>query len=255
MQKNRKRRGLMKKVLYYAALAILTGVFLFSAYKVGTYFLEQKRSQTDTEEVKQYMQVVPAQTGDSSAAVEQAPIAVDFEAMKAVNKDIVAWLYVPDTRLNYPIVQAADNDYYLHRLLNGDYNLNGTIFMDYLNHADFSDANTLIFGHNMKSGNMFGEMTNYKKQSYYDQHPVAYLLTPTQNYTLELVAGVILNDDDAIYQHSFSQELLDACRSHSTFSSNVEATAQDRFVTLSTCSYEYDNARFVVLGKLVPLGS
>lgn len=243
----------MKKAAYYGVLAVLACVFLFSAYKVGAYFLEQRRSQKDTDQVKQYMQVQTPQSGTEET--QQAPITVDFEAMKQINPDIVAWLYIPDTRLNYPIVQAADNDYYLHRLLNGDYNLNGTIFMDYLNKADFSDANTLIYGHNMKSGNMFGEMTNYKKQSFYDQHSTAYLLTPDQNYKLELVAGVVLSDDAEIYQHGFSQSLLDFCRSHSTFQSTVEASAQDRFVTLSTCSYEYDNARFVVLGKLVPIES
>ncbi len=107
---------------------------------------------------------------------------MDFAALEGVNSDIVAWLYGADTGLNYPIVQAEDNDYYLYRLLDGTWNKNGTIFMDYVNRSDFSDQNTLVYGHHMKSGAMFGALVQYKKQEFYDAHPYLYLYTPQQSY-------------------------------------------------------------------------
>lgn len=110
---------------------------------------------------------------------------MDFAALEGVNSDIVAWLYGADTGLNYPIVQAEDNDYYLYRLLDGTWNKNGTIFMDYVNRSDFSDQNTLVYGHHMKSGAMFGALVQYKKQEFYDAHPYLYLYTPQP----ELPAG------------------------------------------------------------------
>ena len=241
----------MKKGLYYTLLAVLAGLFIFAAYKLGTYFLAQKQSQKDTQQAKQYMQVQDPQTGGETE--EPAKITVDFEALKAVNEDIVAWIYIPGTKVNYPIVQASDNDYYLHRLLNGEYNVNGTIFMDYLNAPDFSDGNTLIYGHNMKSGYMFGGIVDYKKQSFYDEHPDVYLLTPDREYRLALFAGVVLEYDAEVYQTQLTDEYLNTCRSHSTFASDVSVSAADKIVTLSTCSYEYENARYVVMGKLVPV--
>lgn len=104
---------------------------------------------------------------------EPEQVYVDFAALEGVNSDIVAWLYGADTGLNYPIVQAEDNDYYLYRLLDGTWNKNGTIFMDYVNRSDFSDQNTLVYGHHMKSGAMFGALVQYKKQEFYDRPPLS----------------------------------------------------------------------------------
>jgi sortase B len=202
----------MKKSVRIVLLVVLGLVFLFSLYKIISYYAEKNENQKITEEVGQYV--------DIPEEKEEEKITVDFDAMKAVNEDIVAWIYDPGTTINYPIVQAEDNDYYLHRMLNGAYNANGTLFMDYTNAPDFTSQNTLIYGHNMKSGYMFGALINYKKQAFYDEHPFMYLLTPAQDYKLELICGAVVEDDHALYQGELSAELLGELQRSSRFTSS-----------------------------------
>lgn len=140
--------------------------------------------------------------------------------------------------------------------------------MDCSNKADFSDQNSLIYGHNMTSGAMFSNLVKYKKQAYYDQHPYLYMLTPQQNYKLRLFAGVIVDaagyildssgqvayPDCSVYQFQVTQEFLQQMVNYSTFRSTTGVPSADsHIVTLSTCTYEFKNVRYVVLGVLEPI--
>lgn len=189
--------------------------------------------------------------------METAPIEVDFEALWETNEDVVGWIYCEDTPINFPVVQAEDNDHYLHRLIDGTRNSSGTLFADYRNADDFSDSNTIIYGHNMKNKGMFGTLSNYKQQSYYDEHPLMWLLTPDGNYKVELIAGYVTSSTSEIYSFGQAEEevlaLAEQSIEKSTFASDFQVLQGDRFVTLSTCSYEYDNARYVLIGRLIPL--
>ena len=189
--------------------------------------------------------------------METAPIEVDFEVLWETNEDVVGWIYCEDTPINFPIVQAEDNDYYLRRLIDGTWNSSGTLFADYRNAADFSDSNTIIYGHNMKDKGMFGTLSNYKEQSYYDGHPIMWLLTPDGNYKVELIAGYVTSSTSDIYSIGNTEEemfaLAEQSIEKSTFASDFQVSQGDRFVTLSTCSYEYDNARYVLIGRLILL--
>ena len=190
---------------------------------------------------------------------ETAPIAVDFAALRETNQDVVGWLYCEDTPINLPLVQAKDNDYYLHRLLDGTYNSAGTLFVDYRNAGDFSDKNTIIYGHNMKNKEMFGTLSNYREQSYYEAHPIMWLLTPEESFQVELIAGYVAPSDAEIYSFGLAEgdvcALVEKAIKQSTFQSGFQVSQADRYVTLSTCSYEYDNARYVLIGCLRPLAS
>lgn len=180
---------------------------------------------------------------------------VDFSALKEVNDDIVGW--IQGEGIDYPIVRTADNEFYLLHLFDGSKNKMGTIFVDYRNSADFSDKNTLVYGHNIK-GRMFSPLTKYKKQAQYDRFPEMILYTPTGNYAIALFAGVVtakggefmrlaFNDDEEFFR--FSEEV----KEKSTFKSDVSLAAGDQIITLFTCSYEFTNARYAVFGKLIPL--
>ena len=243
----------MKKVLYYLLLAVLIGVFAFSAYKIGSYLVEKHKSEQVTKAAEEF--TTPVETDEEQTTKEPERISVDFDALRQQNGDVVAWLYGADTGLNYPVVQADDNDYYLYRLLDGSYNKNGTLFVDAACKADFSGRNTIIHGHHMRSGAMFGHLVEYKKQAFYDAHPYLYLMTPEQTYRVDLFAGVVVDYDAEIYQSNLSQSYLSWCMSHSRFTTDmaVPSDTGQRILTLSTCSYEYDNARFVVLGVLTPV--
>lgn len=180
------------------------------------------------------------------------PLEVDFNALKSKNTDIIGWIYSEGTPINYPIVQAKDNDYYLRRLIDGQYNQAGTIFMDYRNCSDFSDFNTIIYGHNMKNDTMFGTLTNYEKQEYYEQHKEMFLYTENTAIKIELFAGFTTASESEIYKYpktvATNEELIKTAIKNSTFKSNIIPSKEDKIITLSTCSYYFENARYVLLG-------
>ena len=262
------------KVLYYVILVILLGILVFSISKIVSYF----KQQADAENIQDQVITDHITPGDEDAATPVTPddgegdedkepekkpepqkpepetINVDFAGLTSKYPDVVGYIYSAYTGINYPIVQSSSNDYYLKHDLDGNVNNNGSIFVEHLNASDFSDHNTIIYGHNMKSGLMFAHLTNYKNQSYYNAHPYFYIYTPTQNYKLNLYAGFVCEHDDEVYTLSLSQSQLEAMAAKSTFKSNI-GTPTGNVVTLSTCSYEFDDARYVVVGELVPISN
>lgn len=255
-----------RRVLYI----VLIAVFAFSAFKIGRTYYNYNKADTAYEEIQDaYVSpntepFIPEETvnEDPQQAIQQAvpsepPITIDFPSLLERNSDVIGWLYCPDTVVNYPVVQGQDNDQYLHRDLDGKYLVSGTLFADYRNGPLEQRSNYIIYGHNMKNGTMFSMLTKYKNQAYYDDHPIMYYLTPDGNYRFELFAGLVVQQDDKIYMPNQSQEefsvLLSQCRAKSTFLSDVELEYDDTIVTLSTCSYESDNARYIVIGRLIPV--
>lgn len=192
-----------RKTLRRIAVLFLLLVFLFSGWQVLSILSEYKTGEASYEDLSQAyttrQPVTPAdkpqdpvpesEPAEETEPKETAPITVDFDALLAECPDVVGWLYCPDTPINYPVVQAEDNDYYLRRLLDGTWNSNGSIFMDYRCPSDFSGGNSILYGHNMKNDAMFGTLEDYRKQEYYDAHPVLYLLTPAQDYRIDLIGG------------------------------------------------------------------
>ena len=183
-----------------------------------------------------------------------SPTEINFGALRAINRDAAAWLYNPGTVIDYPVMRAADYSYYLTHLPDGTENANGALFIDYNNAPDFSGKLTVIYGHHMKSGKMFGSLKGYKTQGYYDEHPHMLLYTPQGNYRIELLYGCVI-DAGQWRERAFMYEqnlpgLLSYAAHHSTFRSNTSYREGDRVVAMSTCSYEFDGARYVVLGVL-----
>lgn len=247
------RNGLLRKIL----LVVAGSVFLFSAPVVLKHHSEMNRSAEYTAAVVK-MAVVPTSPAveiDPVEAKAEAPIRVDFDVLSEKYPDVVAWLYCPDTPINYPVVQAADNTYYLRRLPDGKKNTAGSLFIDYRNSADLSDWNSVIYGHNMANDTMFGSLTDYQSQAYFQAHPELFLLTPERDYVISVAAGFVTPADSEIYS-AFSPDEADRARlvaqwmEASDFVSGNELSAEDHLITLSTCSYEYNNARYVLVGVL-----
>ena len=181
---------------------------------------------------------------------------IDFDALLDISNLAVAWLYSPDTVINYPVGQASNNSYFLDHTLNGRYNSGGCLFLDYRNSGDFSDDNSIIYGHHMNNGTMFNTLEDYRRQDYFDEHPVIYMTTEDAKYRLEIFAGYVTPSTSDAYVMNFrsdsqKQAWIDARYAKSRFESGIVVTPEDNIVTLSTCVYDYTNARYVLHCKLV----
>lgn len=192
---------------------------------------------------------------------EYAPIEVDFDSIRSVNWDVIGWIYCEGTVINYPVAHGSDNEYYLHHTYEGTYSNSGTIMLETTNRSDFSDGNSIIYGHHMQSGRMFATLENWGDQSYYEEHPVMWLLTPEQDYKVVLFSGyytsaysadvysVIRSPGEALTQYIYKAAY------QSDFRADVTLDPNGRYVVLSTCAYVFDYARYVLHGMLVPVDS
>ena len=184
---------------------------------------------------------------------------VDFEALRENGPDIIGWLSLPDTAINYPVTQTDNNEYYLHHLYDGTYNKVGCLFADYENQADFSDRNTIIYGHNMRDGSMFAALNEYGGQGYYDGHPQMYLVTPDGGYVMEVFSAFEAKpaesgSDTSPWRLSWKDDgayttWLSEMAGRSVIETDVTVTSSDKVLTLSTCT-PGGKSRFIVMGKL-----
>ena len=253
------------KPILIALCVILLCVAGFSAYKIISTLSGYRQAEKAYNEISsQVVTVLPSPTPvpvaekKPDADVEVSPLQVDFAALRAQSTDYVAYIYGPDTKINYPVAYTDNNFYYIDHIPGDIENGNGTIFIDCRNASDFSDKNTCIYGHNMNDGSMFASLRNYRDPAYYPDHPVIYLSTPEFNYRLDLIGGCIVEPTSFAYAREFESDdqflaHVDTVRDNSTFQSDVEVTAEDKLVTLSTCTYEIDDGRYVVVGKLTKI--
>ena len=187
---------------------------------------------------------------------EESTQDINLDLAKQLNSDITAWLYCQDTVIDYPVCHGDDNSYYLTHLADGTYNRNGCLFVDCKNSSDFSDDNTVIYGHHMASGKMFASLIKYKDQDYYEEHPVMYLTTEEGTYKIELFSGYVTEIGSSAYTMNFGTakeraEWLKEISNKSDFTANaMTISSKDRIITLSTCAYDFQNARYVVHGKI-----
>lgn len=252
-----------KNVLIWVLIVFFGAVFVFSAYKTADALLKYKKADDFYTDVREsYVSDASHEQGTEAPAEESTeekkalPVSVDFEGLLQLNSDICGWIYCENTRISYPVVQSEDNDYYLRRGLDGKYLVTGTVFADYRNGKPCDTQNYIVYGHYMKDGSIFGCFEKYREREYYEAHPVMYYLTPNESYKVELFAGLLTDINTFPYKTDFGEdygEFLKWTVENSFFSSDVSVSEDDRIMTLSTCSYEYENARCVLLGKLTPV--
>lgn len=230
----------------------LIGIILVSGYKIGKTMWEyQVAKSAYTNISEKTAKVDPKQfTG-----------VVDWKALKKVNPDVQGWLYQKDTVINYPVVQGTDNDTYLHTRFDKQWSGGGTLFVDCRMEKDFKGFNSIIYGHHMKDGSMFRSIRGYTKEDgYYDKHKTLELATPHGNYHLVVFSAFITKatDEDTYkmtYDEAEKQAYIDRAWERSELPitrDSVDVTKNDRLVTLSTCAYDYEEARYIVMCKMVP---
>ena len=196
-----------------------------------------------------------AEESEIGKYVRLQELGADFDALSSINSDVVAWIEIPGTQLNYPVTQCGDNSYYLTHLFTEEYNICGCAFLDCRNPDDFSDGNNIIYCHRINYCSMFTCIQNYSSQSFYDSNPAGILYTPNGNYYIEFFSGYVseakgdswklefVSDDDFVQWH-------DSLLAKSDFVSDVFFGPSDRVLTLSTCSHAFDNARYVLHGVI-----
>ena len=230
----------------------LIGIILVSGYKIGKTMWEyQVAKSAYTNISEKTAKVDPKQfTG-----------VVDWNALKNVNPDVQGWLYQKGTVINYPVVQGTDNDTYLHTRFDKQWSGGGTLFVDCRMEKDFKGFNSIIYGHHMKDGSMFRSIRGYTKEDgYYDKHKTLELATPHGNYHLVGFSAFITKatDEDTYkmtYDEAEKQAYIDRAWERSELPitrDSVDVTKNDRLVTLSTCAYDYEEARYIVMCKMVP---
>lgn len=251
----------MKKNLPLILLGIVFLILaLISAWQLFGILYEYWQGEQTYDELTQYVSTPtpPAET----LPPEATPVpddtvwpTVDFDALKTINSDVVGWIYLEDTHVNYPIVKGPDNEYYLNKLYDRRGNGSGSIFMDYRNSGDFTDPNNVLYGHRMNNGTMFADIANYSNREFFENHPYILIMTPEANYKMEVFSAYVANTTYPSWDLKFDGDdvyvkWLEGVQARSYFDAGLTFTPEDRAVTLSTCTYEFEDARFIVHGVL-----
>lgn len=165
---------------------------------------------------------------------------LDIRALQEINPDVIGWIYIPDTKINYPLLHAEDNDTYLQTTWEGKYNAAGSIFLETECSSDLKDFNTIIYGHNMRNGTMFAALKQYSDYNFYEAHPYVYIVTNEAIYRYEIFSSYKAGVRTQTYRLRFtSQEKEQAIYYYiesSVWGAKLTPTADDSILTLSTCN-------------------
>lgn len=260
--KNKKKRtfgDVLRNMILLAAVA----VFLFSAYQLVNIYLEYKKGTDEYDKIREYVKEPepepkaaeePSEEEEESEELPKAP-EIDFASLKEINPDVIGWLQMECLDVSYPIVKGEDNDHYLHYTFEGQKNAAGAIFMECTNNSNFEDLNTIIYGHNMKNGSMFGTFRTLNDQESLTS-PYLWVCTPEKNYRYEIFTihtTSASGDTYTLFSGVDEQytEYLKKMKSASDMELPAQAAAEDKIVTLSTCTGN-DATRFVIQAKRLP---
>ncbi len=204
----------------------------------------------------------------TESPVETTPKETDrmlkVKELKNQNSDIVGWLEIPNTSINYPVLQGSDNQYYMNHNYKKQKSKNGSIFLTKDYNWEIPSSNFLIYGHNLNNGTMFQELLKYSSKSFYEQHPKIRFTTVKDDSEYEIIAvfksRVYYQSEKNVFRYYFfvnaetEQEYNDFIQNAKNASLyNIDATAKygDQLITLSTCSYHVKDGRFAVVGRKI----
>ena len=178
-----------------------------------------------------------------------------LEALREVNEEVIAWIYIPDTEVSYPVLQAADNEYYLNHTWTRERSAMGAIFMECTNSPDFSDFNTIIYGHRMNNDKMFGRLHSYRDEDFFQEHPDVYVVDSRAVRRYAVFAAHEVGVREIVYrldleEQELEQAFIDFCLERSQLDTGVIPGPEEQMLTLSTCTGQGHATRWVVQGVL-----
>ncbi len=266
------------KGLLWAGIVVAVGLIVFGVYSL----IAAQRQARENEEAmnalrEQVISTTPAPettpvqtTQPASPTPEPTPTwanenavqpdrEIDFDALKAINPDVYAWITVPGTDIDYPIVYAMDGTgYYLNHDYEGKSSKYGAIFTDYYNSMDFTDRVTLIYGHNMKDGSMFAQLHKFEDAAFFEENPIIRIYLDDYMLEYEIIAAYKASDENIMAVYDFTDdkvftkyaEGIYQVRDMNAKLRERELTVDDKLIVLATCVKGEANARYLVHGRL-----
>lgn len=243
-------------------------------------YLDEKNAGKGYEELRDEAAVTAAPSEEPEVTEEPAPeteaetkgeeeedrepleIPIDFEALQSQYPDIYAWITIPGTDIDYPIVQReGDNSYYLNHTVEGKKKIEGAIFTEDYNSKDFTDPNTVIYGHNMKNGSMFRQLHNYDDRKFFKENREVLIYQPGTILHYQIFAAYVFDSrhlmlsydfaDPDVYE-SYLESIFGRKEMGNTIDDSAEVTREDRIITLSTCNGN-DDQRYIVQAVLLSI--
>lgn len=279
----------MKSWLRTVLLIFFAGVFLVSGYFLTAYFWESGKQKSAFNELAKLMEqsTVPSQTPNGIPAVPGSPgetaqdppesvyvsvqdpetgetveLLPEFAQLYVMNNDIVGWMSIDGTNVNYPVMQTPDSvDFYLYKDFDKNYSRHGCIYVREVCDVFAPSDNLTIYGHRMGDGTMFNDLHRYEKKSFWEDHRYITFNTLKQRQTYEIIFVFRIESSldspflyhlfvDAADQDHFAS-YIENCRSYALYDTDVDVTYGDKLITLSTCEYTRTNGRFVVVAKRI----
>lgn len=254
----------------YIKVIVLLAVVAAALLGTGMYFFLRESGAEKQEEIffeqqiELYNRIRPQKTqmildGNANSNDQTSEQEGYLDDCLMVNSQTVAWLTIPDTVIDFPVAQCEDNSYYLTHNLEREESVYGVPFLDYRCNSDFSDFQSVIYGHNIRGERMFAQLLHFQEEDFFQQHDIGYLITNQQTYMIHWFACLIVENNDFIYHTVFLTNdekamFLKKVEQEAIQYQKIDAMylQSKHLVTLSTCSYEFHEARTVVIGYLEP---
>ncbi|MBQ9067514.1 MAG: class B sortase [Eggerthellaceae bacterium] len=264
-KKKRRKGGGVWRVVFWVSLVVFIGAISALGYIAWGYYSSDKgykdvATQALVAADTKAAEVMQEQAEPEEAGLTLADLEVDWDYLRSVNPDVVAWVYMPGTRINYPVVHGVDNDQYLWTDFNRTSSRNGSIFVDSENSGKFDDANNVLYGHHMNDGSMFACVSNVLPDpGEFNAHRTIYVLTPTLNYKCRTFSIIKTNGWELLVQTSFADDkekteyIQDKMNRSVVQPDDGMPNVADitRLFTFSTCDYGQDNGRAVMFAQAV----
>lgn len=229
-------------------LSIMAGILILLMLSYGMYSLwDTYKIYANSFVDEELLKFRPTDDGEDNPTLKD---------LKKLNPDVKAWIQVPKTNIDYPVVQGQDDMEYINKNVYGEFELSGAIFLSCLNKDDFSDPYNLVYGHNMKNGGMFADVADFTNKEYFETHQKGKLYLTDATRKIRFFACMKVTAADAKIYHPDGyrkdnlKDLLDYIRANAVQYRDVNVADENSLIALSTCSEAETNGRVVLIGKL-----
>lgn len=237
-------------------ILILLTLFVYNLYAIGEYCWNSYSNNKLNNELNQQYNMTKKEENYNKIKMENQGYLAKFELLLKINQDVVGWVKIPNTPIDYPVVKTEDNDFYLHHNIKKEKSNAGTIFMDFRNEGKLKDKNTILYGHNMKDGSMFKGLISYNKQEFFNENSIIEFSDLNNTIYWEIFSVYITDTDFDYLKTDFTtdgeyEKFLEDIHNKSSYDTGITVSKDDKILTLSTCTYEFEDARLAIHAKMI----